>query len=119
MLLLTQGEGLAICSLVIISIVFPHHCLRSFMANRYGVWLDTNTVVPTGPRSCNVIFDYFIEESSGLDDAAIEAALASSDVVQQEDERLCSKVQVSIHYFISVSSERSDPSPSFTGRSGV
>ena len=41
-------------------------CYPNFMLNRYGPWLDTNTVVPTGPRSCTVRFDYFLEESSGL-----------------------------------------------------
>lgn len=33
----------------------------NFMINRYGPWMDTNLVLPLGPRKCQVIFDYFIE----------------------------------------------------------
>ncbi|KAG1657189.1 hypothetical protein FOA52_003602 [Chlamydomonas sp. UWO 241] len=67
----------------------------NFMLNRYGPWCDTNTVVPTGPRSCTVTFDYFLEESSGLasDAAYIDSALAASHAVQLEDEALCHAVQ--------------------------
>ena len=70
-------------------------CYPNFMLNRYGPWLDTNTVVPTGPRSCTVRFDYFLEESSGLQHDAkyVESALRASDLVQQEDEYLCHSVQ--------------------------
>lgn len=30
-------------------------------SSRYGPWMDTNLVLPLGPRKCQVIFDYFIE----------------------------------------------------------
>ncbi|CAN6451082.1 unnamed protein product [Victoria cruziana] len=36
----------------------------NFMINRYGPWMDTNLVVPTGPSKCQVIFDYFLESGS-------------------------------------------------------
>ena len=64
------------------------------MINRYGPWMDSNTVLPTGPRSCLVRFDYFLEASCPHvdDEQYIEAALKSSDLVQQEDEYLCHSV---------------------------
>ncbi|KAK4582991.1 hypothetical protein RGQ29_025954 [Quercus rubra] len=31
--------------------------------NRYGPWMDTNLVLPLGPRRCQVVFDYFLEAS--------------------------------------------------------
>lgn len=30
--------------------------------DRYGPWMDTNLVVPLGPRKCKVVFDYFLED---------------------------------------------------------
>lgn len=35
----------------------------SVVSNRYGPWMDTNLVIPLGPRKCQVIFDYFLEAS--------------------------------------------------------
>lgn len=35
----------------------------NFMVNRYGPWMDTNLVLPLGPRKCKVIFDYFLDAS--------------------------------------------------------
>ncbi|KAK8464784.1 hypothetical protein PHAVU_010G082000, partial [Phaseolus vulgaris] len=35
----------------------------NFMINRYGPWMDTNLVVPLGPKKCQVIFDYYLERS--------------------------------------------------------
>lgn len=31
--------------------------------HRYGPWMDTNLVLPLGPRKCKVIFDYFLDDS--------------------------------------------------------
>ncbi|XP_071939979.1 choline monooxygenase, chloroplastic-like [Coffea arabica] len=39
----------------------------NFMVNRYGPWMDTNLVVPLGPRKCQVIFDYFLDTSLKVD----------------------------------------------------
>lgn len=33
------------------------------LCNRYGPWMDTNLVLPLGPRKCLVVFDYFLESS--------------------------------------------------------
>lgn len=30
---------------------------------RYGPWMDTNLIIPLGPRKCLVVFDYFLEAS--------------------------------------------------------
>src|SRR5688572_4399467 len=30
---------------------------------RYGPWMDTNLIVPLGPRKCKVVFDYFLDSS--------------------------------------------------------
>ena len=48
------------------------YCDNSVMSNvlsflwvtyRYGPWMDTNLVLPLGPRTCKVVFDYFLEAS--------------------------------------------------------
>lgn len=71
----------------------------NFMLNRYGPWLDTNTAIPTGPDSCTVIFDYYLDEaellSTGCTDIAafVDESLVASDQVQKEDEHLCDIVQ--------------------------
>ena len=56
------------------------------MVNRYGMWMDTNTVIPTGERTCTVLFDYFLDvEKTGLQgpelDKLITESLVSSDEV--------------------------------------
>ncbi|CAI0628387.1 unnamed protein product [Linum tenue] len=65
----------------------------NFMINRYGPWMDTNLVVPLGPRKCQVIFDYFIEPHLKDDKSFIEQSLIDSEKVQMEDIILCDGVQ--------------------------
>ena len=65
----------------------------NFMINRYGPWMDTNCVVPLGPDRCQVVFDYYLEAEMMHDKEFIEASLAASDQVQQEDTTLCHGVQ--------------------------
>lgn len=42
--------------------VFPN-----LMINRYGPWMDTNVVVPTGPSSCSVRFNWWLEPQRSTD----------------------------------------------------
>lgn len=42
--------------------VFPN-----LMINRYGPWMDTNVVHPTGPDSCTVRFDWWLEPQRSTD----------------------------------------------------
>ncbi|PIN19115.1 Choline monooxygenase [Handroanthus impetiginosus] len=65
----------------------------NFMINRYGPWMDTNLVLPMGPRRCQVIFDYFLDSSLKDDNAFIEKSLEDSKKVQEEDIILCNAVQ--------------------------
>ncbi|GAB5363725.1 hypothetical protein AAMO2058_000908400 [Amorphochlora amoebiformis] len=73
----------------------------NFMVNRYGHWMDTNTVIPLSPSRCLVVFDYYVDiEAIGLEgaelDVYIDEALRDSDKVQQEDEELCRIVQAGL-----------------------
>ncbi|XP_027184128.1 choline monooxygenase, chloroplastic [Coffea eugenioides] len=65
----------------------------NFMVNRYGPWMDTNLVVPLGPRKCQVIFDYFLDTSLKDDHDFVERSLKESEKVQVEDIILCESVQ--------------------------
>ncbi|PHT42586.1 Choline monooxygenase, chloroplastic [Capsicum baccatum] len=65
----------------------------NFMINRYGPWMDTNLVLPQGPRKCLVIFDYFLDSSLKGDESFIEQSLKDSETVQMEDIKLCEAVQ--------------------------
>ena len=60
--------------------------------------MDTNMVVPTGPDTTNVVYDYFLEkdkmeELGGDLESYVEQSLAESDKVQQEDNMICESVQ--------------------------
>jgi len=71
----------------------------NLMINRYGPMMDINVVVPTGPRTCRVIFDWYFD--STCDDAFIQEALRSSEQVQDEDIAICESLQIgmgSIHF---------------------
>ncbi|MFP6671185.1 MAG: SRPBCC family protein, partial [Pirellulaceae bacterium] len=66
----------------------------NFMINRYGPWLDTNTVIPLSADRCLVVFDYFHE---GVPETAfLEESLIASDQVQQEDIEICKRVQAGL-----------------------
>lgn len=66
----------------------------NFMINRYGPILDTNWVVPLGPGSTRVVFDFFFKDSEGPEaEAFIERSIAASHRVQEEDVQICESVQ--------------------------
>ncbi|KAL8483783.1 hypothetical protein ACS0TY_026463 [Phlomoides rotata] len=65
----------------------------NFMINRYGPWMDTNLVLPLGPRKCQVMFDYFVDASLQGDRDFIDKSLEESHKVQEEDTILCNSVQ--------------------------
>jgi choline monooxygenase len=71
--------------------IYPH-----FMLNRYGPWLDTNTVIPTGTSSCRVIFDYFLDAELAEDAEFVSSSMVASDGVQEEDHFLCMGVQAGL-----------------------
>ena len=49
--------------------VFPN-----LMINRYGQWMDTNVVRPTGPTTCTVRFDWWLEPRLAGDAATVQQA---------------------------------------------
>ncbi len=66
----------------------------NFMINRYGPILDINYVRPIGVDRCEVVFDYWFEETEGEEaQRFIEASLIASDRVQQEDVGISESVQ--------------------------
>ena len=61
------------------------------MLNRYGPWMDTNTVIPLSVDRCMVIFDYYYEGDPEVD--FVNKSMSASDQVQQEDIEICRIVQ--------------------------
>ena len=70
--------------------IYPNFCL-----NQYGHWLDTNVVIPTGPKTCQVVFDYFYQGELSVKDR--DSALEGSAQVQREDMAICDMVQAGIN----------------------
>jgi len=66
--------------------VFPN-----FMLNLYQGVMDTNLVLPTGPTTCRVIFDFYFTE--GQDAQFIQESIAVGERIQQEDIGICEEVQ--------------------------
>jgi choline monooxygenase len=66
----------------------------NFMLNRYGPWLDTNTVIPLSAGSCEVVFDYF--HQGPPEPEFLDRSLVASDQVQQEDIEICHRVQAGL-----------------------
>uniref|UniRef100_A0A7C9CTR8 Choline monooxygenase, chloroplastic n=1 Tax=Opuntia streptacantha TaxID=393608 RepID=A0A7C9CTR8_OPUST len=83
-----KGDLDRLGSKALYAFVFPN-----FMINRYGPWMDTNLVLPLGPRKCQVVFDYFLDPSFKADTDFIERSLKDSEQVQVEDIILCEGVQ--------------------------
>jgi len=63
----------------------------NLMINRYGPMMDTNVVVPTGPATCRVIFDWYFDDT--CDAAFRDESIRSSEQVQDEDIAICEKLQ--------------------------
>ncbi len=70
--------------------IYPH-----FMLNRYGRWMDANTVIPLDSDRCLILFDYFYDGDISEDE--LNRALTASDRVQQEDTEICKMVQTGLH----------------------
>ncbi|HEV2292003.1 MAG TPA: SRPBCC family protein [Gemmatimonadales bacterium] len=69
--------------------VFPN-----VMLNILPGRLQTNVVQPLGPDRCRVVFDYFYQRAgSAALEAQVEADVAYSDKVQEEDREICEHVQ--------------------------
>ncbi|KAL7137108.1 hypothetical protein ABFS83_10G072100 [Erythranthe nasuta] len=94
----------------------------NFMISRYGPWMETNLVLPLGPKKCHVIFDYFLETPLTDNIDFIEKSLETSHGVQffymQEEDmsistcvqkglespayqvgRYCPNVEMAVHHF--------------------
>ncbi|KAH9616530.1 hypothetical protein KSS87_019433 [Heliosperma pusillum] len=84
----SSAENDRLGSTALYAFVYPN-----FMINRYGPWMDTNLVLPLGPRKCKVVFDYFLDGSLKDDEAFIDKSLKDSEQVQMEDIILCEGVQ--------------------------
>lgn len=66
----------------------------NLMINRYGSIMDTNWVLPLAHDRTLVIMDFYFENTSGRTAAAfIKKSLAASEIVQQEDMKICESVQ--------------------------
>ena len=54
------------------------------MINRYGSWMDTNIVMPSGPESCTVRFDWWLEGNVRDSEALIEQSIKESEQVSMQ-----------------------------------
>ena len=58
------------------------------LMTRYGSWMDTNLVIPTGPDTCRVVYDYYLEK------AKIEELLTKGEFENYLNSSLASSAQV-------------------------
>ena len=65
----------------------------NFMLNAYEGVMDTNLVVPLGVDRCEVIFDYYFAPGGESPGSDREESIRVSEIVQEEDRRLCESVQ--------------------------
>ena len=66
----------------------------NLMINIYEGVMDTNLVLPVGPDSCRVLFDFYFADTEGSKRKRfIEESIAVADRVQIEDLSICEEVQ--------------------------
>jgi choline monooxygenase len=71
-----------------------YHVFPNFMLNILPGRLQTNRVLPTGPTTCRVEFEYFYEDLPGREARGmVRQDVEFSDGVQQEDIGICEHVQ--------------------------
>ena len=66
----------------------------NLMLNIYEGLMDINVVIPTGPDSCKVIFDFFFEDAQS---DKIARSLEVAHQIQLEDLEICEEVQRNLH----------------------
>ena len=81
-----RGEGRTAEDAAFYYFVFPN-----VMLNVLPGRLQVNSVLPMGPESCRVVFDYFYADEVSAEDRVED--IAFSDRVQQEDIEICEHVQ--------------------------
>lgn len=82
------GDDPRIGNAALYAYVFPN-----LMINRYGRCLDINLVRPTGPETCEVIFDWYFEDDRPGEPIDRAASVAQSERVQHEDIAVSKMVQ--------------------------
>jgi choline monooxygenase len=66
----------------------------NLMLNLYDGVMDTNLVLPTGPETCRVVFDFYFAATAGDEAARFMAdSIAVADRIQAEDVGICEEVQ--------------------------
>ena len=65
----------------------------NFMLNAYEGVMDINHVRPTGPGTCEVVFDYFFDDIDETSRERNESSIAVAERVQDEDVAICESVQ--------------------------
>src|SRR5437588_7212243 len=71
-----------------------YHIFPNLMLNVVPGRLQSNVVLPVAPDRCKVIFRYYYDDvTSPAAEQRIEADVAFSDKVQQEDGEICERVQ--------------------------
>lgn len=70
----------------------------NFMLNRYGPCLDTNWVIPRGPESCEVVYEFYFMKDQGGDALRLaQDSIEQSNVTQREDISICESVQLGLN----------------------
>jgi choline monooxygenase len=73
---------------------FYYFVFPNIMLNIVGDRLQVNVVVPTGPETCDVHFEYLYRDvASDAARTVIASDIAYSETVQREDEEICAQVQ--------------------------
>lgn len=65
----------------------------NFMLNWYEGVMDTNLVRPLGVDRCEVVFDFYFDDTTSAAEARNRASIAVGERVQQEDVDICEAVQ--------------------------
>ena len=65
----------------------------NFMVNAYEGVMDTNLVLPLAVDKCAVIFDYYFADIGPAAEVRNRASIRVSEVVQDEDVKICDAVQ--------------------------
>ncbi|CAF1565130.1 unnamed protein product, partial [Didymodactylos carnosus] len=70
----------------------------NFAINRYGSFMDTNSVIPIDKRNCLVKIDHYLDKSVDriTHKNFIDKSLKDSYIVQDEDVFLCENVQIGL-----------------------
>ena len=75
-----------VCSFALYLLLFHVHSIHLYLHFTTGNWVDVNYIIPTGPQTCDIVFDWYLDKD-------VYPTMSKSQIEQAISDRLVSILQ--------------------------